>query len=114
MEEANSWRREEAIRLRNADLTYTEIGRRLGVTTERARQLIKGRATTSKKGAPTEPDAMLTLTQATRVLGVHTNTLRRWSDQGILETFRIGARGDRRFRRRDIDNMLLKKSTRTQ
>ena len=58
MEEANNGRREEAIRLRNDGLTYVEIGRRLGVTKERARQLIKGRAITNKKRIPTEPDAL--------------------------------------------------------
>jgi DNA-binding transcriptional MerR regulator len=114
MEESSNSRREEAIRLRNTGLTYKEIGHRLGVTKERSRQLINVRATDKKRLIPTEPNAMLTITQATRILGIHTNTLRRWSNQGILETFRVGARGDRRFRRLDIENLLFKKSTNIQ
>ncbi len=40
------------------------------------------------------------------MINVHTNTVRRWSDQGILRTYRIGPRGDRRFRIEDIYDFL--------
>ncbi len=36
-----------------------------------------------------------------RLLGLHPNTVRRWSNQGLLKAYRIGPRGDRRFRRED-------------
>ena len=39
---------------------------------------------------------------AARLLGIHVNTVRRWSDRGILRAYRIGPRGDRRFSREDI------------
>jgi len=45
---------------------------------------------------------MLTLGEVSRLLHVHNNTLRRWSDSGIIKAYRIGARGDRRFRQDDI------------
>lgn len=50
---------------------------------------------------------------AALLLNVHVNTVRRWSNKGILLVYRIGPRGDRRFTRRDIDNLLLKKSSTT-
>jgi excisionase family DNA binding protein len=49
---------------------------------------------------------MLTTSDVARLLNVHINTVRRWSNQGTLKTYRIGARGDRRFRREDIASFL--------
>ncbi len=51
-------------------------------------------------------NVMLTSTQVARILNLHINTVRRWSNQGILKAYRIGPRGDRRFRREDIDSFL--------
>ncbi len=51
-------------------------------------------------------DAMLTTSDVARLLNVHMNTVRRWSNQGILSSYRIGSRGDRRFREEDIANFL--------
>jgi excisionase family DNA binding protein len=47
-------------------------------------------------------DPMLTTSEVAHILSVHINTVRRWSNQGILKAYRIGSRGDRRFRREDI------------
>jgi excisionase family DNA binding protein len=54
-------------------------------------------------------DPMLTASEVARLLNVHINTVRRWSNQGVLGTYRIGARGDRRFHREDIINFLSRK-----
>ncbi len=43
-----------------------------------------------------------------RLLNIHTNTVRRWSRQGILKTYRVGPRGDRRFMPKDVLNLLSK------
>ena len=53
-----------------------------------------------------EMGPMLTVRQVARLLHVHTNTVRRWSNQGILKAYHIGSRGDRRFRREDVDSFL--------
>ena len=42
---------------------------------------------------------MLTVKDVADLLNIHVNTVRRWSDQGILKAYRITSRGDRRFRR---------------
>jgi len=47
-------------------------------------------------------DPMLTTSDVAHLLSVHINTVRRWSNQGILRAYRIGSRGDRRFRQEDI------------
>ena len=51
-------------------------------------------------------EPMLTTTEVSRLLHVHPNTLRRWSDRGIIRTYRIGPRADRRFRQDDIARFL--------
>jgi len=51
-------------------------------------------------------EPMLTTSDVARLLNVHINTVRRWSNQGTLKTYRIGTRGDRRFRREDIASFL--------
>jgi len=49
---------------------------------------------------------MLTSTQVARRLNFHSNTVRRWSSQGILKAYRVGPRGDRRFRWEDVLEIL--------
>ena len=51
-------------------------------------------------------DATLSVTKAARLLGVHPNTIRAWSDQGRLRYYRINPRGDRRYRLGDLQGFL--------
>ena len=53
-----------------------------------------------------EIDTMLTVGDVANLLNVHINTVRRWSNQGILKAYRIGSRGDRRFRHEDVTSFL--------
>ena len=56
---------------------------------------------------PSRPlDATLSVTKAARLLGVHPNTIRTWSDAGRLRYFRINTRGDRRYRLGDLQRFL--------
>jgi len=52
---------------------------------------------------------VLTVRDVARLLNIHVNTARRWSDSGVLRVYRIGPRGDRRFSREDIAAMLKEK-----
>ena len=56
-------------------------------------------------------NGLLTIKEVSELLHVHTNTLRRWTEQGILKTYRIGPRGDRRFRAEDVAVLLLSNET---
>jgi excisionase family DNA binding protein len=49
---------------------------------------------------------MLTTRELANLLHVHINTVRRWSDMGVIKTYRIGPRSDRRFYWDDIVNFL--------
>ena len=54
---------------------------------------------------------MLTVKEVARLLHLHSNTVRRWSDRGLITVYRIGQRGDRRFTRDDIAAFLAEKPT---
>jgi excisionase family DNA binding protein len=56
-----------------------------------------------------ETGGMLTVREVSQLLNVHSNTVRRWSEQGVIKVFRIGPRGDRRFRMEDVALILLGK-----
>ncbi len=40
--------------------------------------------------------------EASQILHVHPNTLRKWSDTGLIPSYRIGQRRDRRFALSDL------------
>lgn len=50
--------------------------------------------------------SVLTVREAASMLNVHVNTVRRWSDLGLLKAFRLGPRGDRRFSHDDVAGLL--------
>ncbi len=57
-------------------------------------------------------DDMLTVGEVARLLHVHPNTLRRWSNRGRIRSYRINPRGDRRYRLRDIEDFLARLNSR--
>jgi len=71
---------------------------------ERARRIAKASPALQKPDLHSK--AMLTIRDVAHLLKVHINTVRRWSNQGMLKAYRIGSRGDRRFRREDVDGFL--------
>ena len=60
---------------------------------------------------PRPTDATLSVTKAARLLGVHPNTVRAWSDAGRLRYYRINPRGDRRYRLSDLQRFLAAAET---
>jgi excisionase family DNA binding protein len=99
--------RTDVIKLRESGLTLREIGSRLGVSAERVRQVLKGK-TNNRKTIISSFDPPLSTSDVARLLNIHTNTVRRWSTNGTLKTYRVGPRGDRRFKRTDIEKLLEK------
>ena len=100
-------RRDDVAKLVEAGLGYAEIGRRLGITRERVRQIAKPKPKPKKlEVTVAPPDVVLTTSAVARLLGVHVNTAILWNNQGIIRAYRIGPRRDRRFRREDIVRFL--------
>ncbi len=99
--------RKEILTLREAGLTLKAIGRKMGISAERVRQIISRKEV--KRERPAEIEKPLSTGDVALLLNIHTNTVRRWSRCGILKTYRVGPRGDRRFLQKDV-RMLLHKS----
>ena len=54
-------------------------------------------ATNSEDGS-----RLLAVGEAASILNVHPNTLRRWAQAGLLASWRVGPRRDRRFQLADV------------
>ena len=52
------------------------------------------------------PDRLLTVREVADMLHVHTNTVRGWSDLGLIKSYRVGPRGDRRFNAKDLNSFI--------
>lgn len=52
------------------------------------------------------PESFLTVNEVAELLHIHPNTLRRWSDEGRIVSYRITFRGDRRFKPSDVNNFI--------
>lgn len=101
-------RREEVAKLRETGLSFAEAGRDLGISRQAAWQAVnpkpkKKREITSNLGSD---KVMLRTSEAARLLGVHANTIRRWGDKGLLRAYILSSRGDRRFRRTELESFL--------
>ena len=59
-----------------------------------------------QRTARTDPPRMVPVGEASRILHVHPNTLRKWSDRGLIPSYRIGQRRDRRFAVEDLVTFL--------
>ncbi len=51
--------------------------------------------------------SLMTVAQVARRLSAHPHSVRRWADSGLLSCYRIGFRGDRRFKQEDVEAFLV-------
>ena len=56
----------------------------------------------TRRTARADPPRMVPVGEAARILHIHPNTLRKWSDRGLIPTYRIGHRRDRRYAVEDL------------
>jgi len=101
---------ERLVILRNEGLTYQEIGQILDLSRQRiAKILAPNRRTRSVSVNGIQSAShheLLSSTDAARFLGVHPNTVRKWSNKGIIHAYRVGERLDRKFRKTDLEKFL--------
>ena len=65
----------------------------------------------SRGSVVVDGEPMMTTTEVSRMLHVHPNTLRRWTDEGMITAYRFGSRADRRYREDDIGRFLRRNRT---
>jgi excisionase family DNA binding protein len=53
-----------------------------------------------------EKDGLLTIRQVAEKLNIHPNTVRVYSNAGLLHAIRLPGRGDRRFRKEDVERLV--------
>lgn len=99
------------VKLRNIGFTYAEIGRIMGLSRQRIAQILGREKESGSKEQRRQSIALLTSGEAAKFLNVHINTVRRWSDSGVLPGYRIGQRNDRRFRLKDLEEFLNNKTS---
>lgn len=51
-------------------------------------------------------DPLLTIREVANRLRVRRETVRAWANSGVLPCYRLGARGDRRFKESDVRRFL--------
>jgi len=56
---------------------------------------------------------MLTTTEVAHFLHVHPNTVRQWANKELIRVYRLGPRGDRRFKQEDIEDFLRQNGVRS-
>lgn len=67
---------------------------------------VVSRMASDKKANQRLTSKLLTISQVADLLNVHTNTVRHWSDSGLIKAYRIGVRRDRRFKPEEIDKFI--------
>jgi excisionase family DNA binding protein len=102
-------KKDQIIKLKQVGLKNADIAQRLNVSKQyvsyvcQVSQGVKGQA----KG--TKSKEFVTTGAASRLLGVSEATIRRWSDQGKIPSFRVSiGRMDRRFSSRDLEQIIIR------
>jgi excisionase family DNA binding protein len=97
--------------MREAGLTYTDIGLKFGISRERVRQIVKEKDKVDTKPDNPAPHPWLKTSDVAHLVNVHVNTVRRWAKQGVLKAYYVGSRGDMRFKQEDVNRLFKERTT---
>ncbi len=108
--------RDRIIALHKRGLANTEIAQMVGVSRQRVWVVLRPKennkgysisaaVSCASKKAQTSP---MSIAGVAAILGVHPNTIRRWSDDGLIPCVRLGPRQDRRFEPQRVMEMMYK------
>ena len=101
---------ERLVTLRNEGLTYQEIGQILGLSRQRIAEILapnrRINSLSINRSQSASSHVLLSSTDAAKFLGVHPNTIRRWSNAGIIHAYRFGKRRDRKFHKKELEKLL--------
>ena len=71
------------------------------------RPAVDSGSSAESNGTKESNGTLWTVSEAAEALGAHPNSVRRWADMGMLPSYRIGMRGDRRFKPQDVSVFLV-------
>lgn len=107
--------RDRIIALHKRGLPNAEIARAVGVTRQRVWEVLNPKPKEKERrydisavlDAPEKAlMAPMRISSVATFLGVHPNTIRRWSNNGLIQCFRFGPRSDRRFEPQHVMEMI--------
>ena len=100
------------LRLKEAGAQNSEIAKLLNVSRQYVSFICKATQNVNEKvKSPIDQD-LLTVGAASRLLGVHQSTVRRWCNECKIPFFRIDiGRGDRRIRLSDLQTFVKQNDT---
>jgi excisionase family DNA binding protein len=100
------------LRLREIGAQNSEIAELLNVSRQYVSFICRATQNANERvKSPIDQD-LLTVGTASRLLGVHQSTVRRWCDEGKIPFFRIDiGRGDRRIRLSDLQIFVKQNET---
>jgi hypothetical protein len=100
--------------MRTKGMHYSEIGKKLGISLERARQLALPEIKLPWPPADEMANGqLLKSSEVAKIAGVLPITVARWAKTGRLRAFRIGPQGWLRFRRGDVEAFVQKRAERS-
>jgi transposase len=108
--------RDRIIALHKRGLANIEIAQMVGVSRQRVWEVLRPKENkrgnnmsaaviSASKKSQTSP---MSISGVAAILGVHPNTVRRWSDEGLVPCFRLGPRHDRRFEPQSVMEIMHK------
>lgn len=108
--------RYRVITLHKRGLSNVEIAQIVGVSRQRVWTVLHANgdkreyaiSASVRSASKKTQQAPLSIASVAALLGVHPNTIRRWSDEGSISCFRLGRRQDRRFEHQSIMEMIRK------
>ena len=59
-----------------------------------------------KSGRNGNGSGMLTIKEVAGMLHAHPSSVRRWVKQGLIQCYRVGMRGDRRFKAEHVEDFI--------
>ena len=105
-------RAEEIKMLRNQGLSYDFIGWLLRISAQRVYQILNPKLKPKYKKQQRPRTATLRTREVAQLLNIHINTVRKWSNEGIIKSYRLSPQQQRRFLKKDV--MKLKKAMLTE
>ena len=59
-----------------------------------------------QRGSDEIGSGMLTIKEVAGLLHAHPSSVRRWAKEGLIKCYRVGTRGDRRFKSEHVDEFI--------